>query len=384
MYVRGLRVLGEGAVKGYPPNHGGDEIGEGDAAYSADGGDGHGFGQELEQDVFAARAQRLLHADLAGALLHGDQHDVHETDAGDAEGERSHQREQHLQGERENFELMQLRHEIRDVYGVVVRGAEMVGRGQGLAQALLRQFIVAGVTEPDSVQVGRVLDVAHGAEGDIDLAVDVVIGLLHFGEEDADDGERLPIEADTLTEGPFAGEELGLCLRTDDADMGALLVFGAIEEAALIDVEFEDVLVPGAHAVHAPGVDMQVILHRDILGDGGRDVPDSGNTGGDAIDVIEGKADTHAGLVSAGLLAGGSREDADGLGAPLREDGLDGAAEAVAIGQQQHYGGDAPGHADHGNGGAATVVEHRLPGLSEDVLEHDSPLVLGARYQARG
>jgi hypothetical protein len=62
---------------------------------------------------------------------------------------------------------------------------------------------------------------------------------------------------------------------------------------------------------------MQVILHGDILGDGGRDVPDSGNTGGDAIDVVEGEADTHAGLVSAGLLAGGSGKDADGVGAPF-------------------------------------------------------------------
>jgi hypothetical protein len=109
----------------------------------------------------------------------------------------------------------------------------VVGRGQGLAQALLGQFVVAGVTEPDSVQVGRVLDVAHGAEGDIDLAVDVVIGLLHLGEEDADDGERLAVEADVFAERPAAGEELGLGLRTDDADVGALLVLRAIEEAAL-------------------------------------------------------------------------------------------------------------------------------------------------------
>jgi len=62
------------------------------------------FGEELQHDVAAARAQGFLHADLAGALLHGDQHDVHEADAGDAQGERADQREQHLQGERENID----------------------------------------------------------------------------------------------------------------------------------------------------------------------------------------------------------------------------------------------------------------------------------------
>jgi len=91
--------------------------------------------------VFAARAQRLLHADLAGALLHGDQHDVHETTPA-MPRVNAPTSEQHLQGERENFELMQLRHEIRDVYGVVVRGAEMVGAARSGAGSS-RQFIVA-------------------------------------------------------------------------------------------------------------------------------------------------------------------------------------------------------------------------------------------------
>src|ERR1035437_9184346 len=61
---------------------------------------------------------------------------------------------------------------------------------------------------------------------------------------------------------------------------------------------------------------------------------------------------------------------ADQVGAPLGKDGLDGAAESRAVSQQQHDGGDAPCHADHGDGGAAPVVEHCLPGLGENVFEH--------------
>src|ERR1017187_10077028 len=195
------------------------------------------------------------------------------------------------------------------------------------------------------------------ASESIDLVVDVVIGLLHLGVEDADNGEGLAVEADVFAQRPTPGEELGLGLRTDDADMGALLVLRAIEDATLAGRELHDVLVGGEDSVHAPGVGMQVILHGDILGDVGRDVPDSGNTVGDAIDVIEGEAHTHAGLVAAGLLTGAAGKDADGVSAPFGKDGLEGASKAVAVSQQQHYGGDAPGHADHGNGGAAAVEE---------------------------
>ena len=58
-----------------------------------------------------------------------------------------------------------------------------------------------------------------------------------------------------------------------------------------------------------------------------------------------------------------SGKDADQPGAPLREDGLDGAAESGAVGKQQHHRGDAPGHAHHGDHGAPPVVDHRLVGL---------------------
>src|ERR1039457_1115019 len=99
---------------------------------------------------------------------------------------------------------------------------------------------------------------------------------------------------------------------------------------------------------------------------------DSGNAVGDAIDVVQGKADARPRLIATGLLTGSAAPEDDRVGSELGEDGLDGVTETGAIGDQQHDGGDAPGHADHGDGGAAAVVDHRLPGLSEDVLEHDS------------
>ena len=96
--------------------------------------------------------------------------------------------------------------------------------------------------------------------------------------------------------------------------------------------------------------------------------------GGNAVDVIEGEANLDACFIAAGLLAGFAGENADGVGAPLGKDGFDGVGKAVAIGEEQHDGGDAPGHADRGDGGAAAIVEHRFPGLAENVFEHNQLL----------
>ena len=82
-----------------------------------------------------ARAEGLFDADLAGALLHADQHDVHQADAGDAERERSDEEQQGLQAERDDAELRELLHDVGDVDGVVVGGAEAVRCGEGRCAA---------------------------------------------------------------------------------------------------------------------------------------------------------------------------------------------------------------------------------------------------------
>ena len=59
-----------------------------DADRAAQDAQGQRLDQELEQDVAAGGAQRLADADLAGALGHRDQHDVHDPDAADHEAHR--------------------------------------------------------------------------------------------------------------------------------------------------------------------------------------------------------------------------------------------------------------------------------------------------------
>ena len=79
-----------------------------------------------------------------------------------------------------------------------------------------------------------VLEVAHGGEGDVDDAVDVVVALLHLGAEDADDFEAESVDANGLAQGTAAGEEFFLGFGADDGDAGALPL--GLESAQLIAI----------------------------------------------------------------------------------------------------------------------------------------------------
>ena len=60
-----------------PPDHA-----EHDSEDAASFGDEDGFGEELPQDVAAARADRFANPDLLRPLGHAHEHDVHDADAG--------------------------------------------------------------------------------------------------------------------------------------------------------------------------------------------------------------------------------------------------------------------------------------------------------------
>jgi len=95
---------------------------------------------------------------------------------------------------------------------------------------------------------------------------------------------------------------------------------------------------------------------------------DSGDSGDGAVHIVEGETHLHACLVTARLLAGAAGKYANGASAELFEYGFECMAESCPVGEQENHGGNAPGHADHGDRGAAAVEEHRLPGLAENVF----------------
>ncbi len=76
------------------------------------------------------------------------------------------------------------------------------------------------------------------------------------------------------------------------------------------------------------------------------------------FDIVVGETDLDAGLAASGLLRSASGEDADRGGAEALKDDLDGMAEAVAVGEKQNDGGNAPSHSCHGEQSAAQVVAH--------------------------
>src|SRR5580700_7447210 len=151
--------------------------------------------------------------------------------------------------------------------------------------------------------------------------------------------------------------------------VAALVVLVGVE-AAVVDIEFENIRDLGAVAVELPVVHVLVAGDVDLLEHGWRNVADAGNGRPQAIDVVLGEAHVDAGLGSADLLRSLAGKDTDEVRAPLLKNALNGAAETGAVGQQQDDGRDSPGHADDGDEGAAAVVDHRLPCLAPDIVEH--------------
>jgi hypothetical protein len=92
-----------------------DQYRDHDAQNAARAGERHGFHQKLPDDVPAARADGLPHADLARALGHAHQHDVHHPDA-------AHQ--QAKAGDRD-------RHQADQAGDLIELLDDLIGRGDG-------------------------------------------------------------------------------------------------------------------------------------------------------------------------------------------------------------------------------------------------------------
>src|SRR5258708_268009 len=73
----------------YPRYDAGDQDAAQNPNSAADHRDRRRFNQELKQNVAAARAQSFAHADFAGPLGHGNEHDIHDDNSADDQGNRS-------------------------------------------------------------------------------------------------------------------------------------------------------------------------------------------------------------------------------------------------------------------------------------------------------
>ena len=90
----------------------------------------------------------------------------------------------------------------------------------------------------------------------------------------------------------------------------------------------------------------------------------------DVIQVFDRETDFASRLGAARLLRGASGKHEDQVGPERAEGSPQAALEARAVGQQQHHGGDAPRHAQHGEDAAPLVVAQRAVGLDSQFAEH--------------
>src|SRR5271166_6184289 len=366
-----LSVLGDSAVEGNPPDSEGNRIGQENARYAAGKRDGHRFRKELEQDVAPAAAQRLFHADLARTLGDRDQHDVHQADPADAQRKRADEGQQNLQPCDDDIELFQLLHHVVDEHRTFVVGLEVVLLGQHSAHLVLDKFVVITfVVEPDAVKIMRVLQVAHGGEGNVDNLIDVVIAFLHVRRKNSNHLEANAVNPDELPQCVLAGEQLGLRLRANDGHPPAGHLVRLVQQAALAEMQGQDLEHAGINTLDGKRIGANILLHIALLFHHRRDAMDKRRGVHDAVNVVEGELDLGTGLLSPGLLRRASGKDAYGAGAPVGEDGLNSAAESRSISQQKYNGRNAPGHAEHGERSAAAIMAHRAVGLRKQILYH--------------
>src|SRR5712671_4342978 len=118
--VSSLEVVAESAHQGQGSDSPGNNVGNCDPGQATGKGDSKGLGKKLEQDVGLVRPQCLFDADFSRALLHRDQHDVHQADPSDAQGQRSDKSKQDLECGGDNRELVEVLFKIGHEHGAAV------------------------------------------------------------------------------------------------------------------------------------------------------------------------------------------------------------------------------------------------------------------------
>src|SRR5262249_26949428 len=228
------------------------------------------------------------------------------------------------------------------------------------------------IVHPDAVDVLQILHLSHGVEWDQDLTIRVVIAaLLHLGSKNANNLEAHAIESNLLADCVPPREEFRLGVRTDYRYTCSDFIIVIIEEASHVDGIVENFLDIGVVAIHRKSECSIFELHRVLLVGRRTHVLGQRNGARDVLHILDLETDFRSCFRTTCLHGRAIRPYADDLCSPIGEDSVDGAPETSAIGQQEHYSGDAPRHSQHGKRGTATVMLHRSVCLSEQIANHN-------------
>src|SRR4029077_16646324 len=303
------------------------------------------------------------------------QHDVHQAYPANTKRERSNEAHQDFQPQGNDFELVDLHHEVEHLHRLVVRLVEFVRHRHNGSDRLFQALVLGNlVVEPDRVQVVRIFQVAHRAEGYVNHAINVGIALLHLGAQNPDDFKAETVHANAFAHRVTPGKQFLLRLRTDQGYPCMLhLVFGVIETAL---VQFQK--TEGRHIriiARNPKIENpRFKLDMRILADFGTDISDLGKIDGKGINIIESKPEGNSRFLTTRLHGSLSRNYDDQVTAEVGKDVGAGPAKTIAIGKQHDDCRDAPRHPQHGERSTAPVVKHGAVGFLKQIAEHPSLL----------
>src|ERR1017187_4957534 len=347
------------------------------AQRSADKREYQGLDEELHQDLTRAGADGLEQADLAGTLGDADQHDVHDTNTTDSEGEVANDAEQRVKADGEGLQHLSALDGVPFGRGLRVAGLEMMAPGDD----------VSGSHEGFGVQVRgnrledddlRVLGVGNFVEdfvGDKRLLVvrAFVHRVLDLGVHDADDFEAASLDQDGLTDrGTTLEDAFGSGVSEQDHWLAAG-EFTFFDVASFRGREFAH---GGIRKLDASGLDGDHAgagLESEIGGGLGTDGANDGDLRANRLDVFVLVVDLASGALASGLHAGLAGPDDDDVVAHRSGCLQDAAAQAFSEGEQEHEGHNAPTDAEHGQHGAHAISPQGGPTLLNQFLEKHAP-----------
>src|SRR5258706_8778704 len=258
------------------------------------------------------RSQGLLNANLAGALGHRNQHDVHQADAADAEGQKSDEAKQDFDSSADDLKIEQVGEDVEDKNCPLILGIKTVMEGHRVAYRRYDLCMIALVLHHNGIQVIGLGQVAHGAERNVDMAVNVVVAvIMHLMAEHSDDLIRNPVKADAFAESILPGKKFLSHVRADDGDAGVSKVIRFAEETALLGVQAAHAAIGSVDAADAIGSAAGAVAHQTLLGDLGRDMLQQGHFVADVIEILNCQFDFGAGLGSSRLQLGAAGKEED-------------------------------------------------------------------------
>src|ERR1051326_4284361 len=245
-----------------------EQIAAGDADAAAEAGKDDRFDEELQQDVAAPRADGLSDADLARPLRHRDEHDVHDADAADEQGDADDRSHDHGGGgERfgDHLQDLFLREHAEVVFLIFF---QVVACAEDLLGLIFDEVEVGAAAhlegEDEALHVLAAPDRGGGAEGDENDVVAVLPEGAAFLLHDADDGEAVAVDLDETADRIGAELEFLRDGLSDDADAFLALRVERREEASALDPVGEDVLIRSVDAEELHGVGRLAALGLDV------------------------------------------------------------------------------------------------------------------------